>query len=82
MAKTFNISLPEGLVAKLDRRARTEHRSRSEVLRAAALAYLQWWDDWQDLRAYGRRQAGRLKLTPRDIGRVIRETRAPRRARG
>ncbi|MGH2406234.1 MAG: ribbon-helix-helix domain-containing protein [bacterium] len=79
MARTFNISFPERLVDELDRRAKAECRSRSEVLRAAALAYLQWWKDWRVLRAYGRRQAKRLGLTPRDVGRLIREVREKQR---
>lgn len=74
--RTFNISLPEQLVKALDRRAREEARSRSEVLRAAALAYLDWWEQWKELQAYGRRQARRLGLRPKDVERVISEIRA------
>jgi predicted transcriptional regulator len=75
MAKTFNISLPEKLVEELDRRARAENRSRSEVLRAAALAYLNWWKDWRALRVYGRKRAKQLGLRPKEVGRLIREVR-------
>ncbi|MGQ0549046.1 MAG: ribbon-helix-helix domain-containing protein [Armatimonadota bacterium] len=78
MARTFNISLPEKLVKELDRRAKAESRSRSEVLRAAALAYLNWWKDWRALRVYGRRKAKRLGLRPTDVGRLIREVREDR----
>jgi CopG family transcriptional regulator/antitoxin EndoAI len=74
--RTFNISLPNRLVKALDRRAREESRSRSEVLRAAALAYLEWWEQWRGLQNYGRRQARRLDLHPRDVERLISELRA------
>lgn len=74
--RTFNISLPEQLVKALDQRAREETRSRSEVLRAAALAYLEWWTQWRSLRAYGRRQGRRLALRPGDVERLIAEARA------
>jgi predicted transcriptional regulator len=74
--RTFNISLPNQLVKALDRRAREESRSRSEVLRAAALAYLEWWEQWRVLQNYGRRQARRLDLHPRDVERLISELRA------
>ncbi len=73
--RTFNISLPNQLVKALDRRAREESRSRSEVLRAAALAYLEWWEQWRTLQNYGRRQARRLDLRPRDVERLISELR-------
>ncbi len=59
----------------LDRRAREEARSRSEVLRAAALAYLEWWEQWRRLQNHGRRQARRLDLRPRDVERLISELR-------
>ncbi len=73
--RTFNISLPNQLVKALDRRARQECRSRSEVLRAAALAYLEWCAQWRRLRNYGRRQARRLDVRPRDVERLISELR-------
>ncbi|MBI4279992.1 MAG: ribbon-helix-helix protein, CopG family [Armatimonadetes bacterium] len=61
--RTLNISLPERLVEALARRAQAEARSRSEVIRAAALSYLQWWDEWRTLQAYGRRSK-KTMLTP------------------
>ena len=75
--RTFNISLPNQLVKALDRQARKESRSRSEVLRAAALAYLEGWAQWRRLKNYGRRQARHLDLGPRDVERLISELRTP-----
>jgi predicted transcriptional regulator len=76
--RTLNISLPDRLVKALDRRAELEARSRSEVIRAAALSYLQWWEEWRKLQAYGRRQARRLGIRPRDLERLIAEVRRDR----
>jgi metal-responsive CopG/Arc/MetJ family transcriptional regulator len=81
MPKTFNISLPEPLVAAIDRRAKEENRSRSEVLRAAALSYLDWWRDWRELHRYGRAQAKKLGIKPKDIERLIAEVRTGQQAK-
>jgi len=79
--RTLNISMPQRLVEALDRRARAEARSRSEVIRAAALSYLQWWADWRALQAYGRRRARRLGVRPQGLERLIAQVRAERSAR-
>ncbi len=76
--RTMNISLPERLVEALDRRAEAEARSRSEVIRAAALSYLQWWEEWRRLQAYGRRQAKRLGIRPQHLERLVAQVRTER----
>ncbi len=78
--RTVNISLPRQLVDALDRRAEAEARSRSEVIRAAALSYLQWWGDWRRLQAYGRNQARRRGIRPRNVERLIAQVRTERSA--
>jgi metal-responsive CopG/Arc/MetJ family transcriptional regulator len=77
----LNISLPDRLVEALDRRAQAEARSRSEVIRAAALSYLQWWKEWRNLQVYGRRQAKRLGVRPQRLERLIAQARAERTTR-
>lgn len=79
--RTLNISLPERLVEALDRRAQEEARSRSEVIRAAALSYLQWWEGWRNLQAYGRGQARRLGVRPQGLERLIAQVRTEQSAR-
>jgi len=79
--RTMNISLPERLVEALDRRAQAEARSRSEVIRAAALSYLQWWEEWRKLQAYGRRQGKRKGIRPQDLERLIAQVRTERSVR-
>lgn len=76
--RTMNISLPDRFVKALDRRAEAEARSRSEVIRAAALSYLQWWGEWRELQAYGRKQAKRLGIRPQRLERLIAEIRNER----
>lgn len=49
-ARTMNISLPKRLVKALDCRAQAEARPRSEVIRAAVLFYLSWWEEWRKRR--------------------------------
>ena len=78
--RTLNISLSNELLKALDRRARAEARSRSEVIRAATLAYLEWWDRWRALRGYGRQQAKALGIRPGDVNRLIREVRSKKRS--
>lgn len=78
--RTLNISLPQRLVEALDRRAQAEARSRSEVIRAAALSYLQWWEGWRKLQAYGRTRARRLGIRPGSLERLIAEVRTERSA--
>ncbi len=76
--RTMNISLPERLVEALDRRAEAEARSRSEVIRAAALSYLLWWEEWRRLQTYGRRQAKRLGIRPQRLEQLIAQVRTER----
>ena len=45
-AKTINISLPEELLEEIDRKAREEYRSRSELFKEATIMYIQTKDNW------------------------------------
>lgn len=47
--KIINICLPPEIVKEIDRKAKEEYRSRSELLREAALLYIQTKDNWQIL---------------------------------
>lgn len=48
--KTVNISLPEKLLSEIDRKAKEEYRNRSELLKEAAVFYIQTKDNWNILR--------------------------------
>lgn len=45
-AKTVNISLPEQLLSEIDQKAREEYRSRSELIKEAAVFYIRTKDNW------------------------------------
>jgi len=44
--KTINISLLEQLLLKIDQKAQEEYRSRSELLKEAAIFYIQTKNNW------------------------------------
>jgi len=79
MVKTFNVSFPQELVKEVDRVAKQESMSRSEMLRAATKNYLDWLRDWRQLQRYGRERAKELGIRPKDIERLIDEVRADER---
>lgn len=65
--KTVNISFQKSLLDDIDRTARSESRSRSELLREAARAYIERKSRWDDIFAFGERQARRRELRPDDV---------------
>ena len=71
MAKTINLSLQESLLRELDEVAREESRSRSELLREAARAYVERKRTWRRIFALGDRVRRQRKLRPEDVGREI-----------
>ncbi len=68
---TVNISFQGSLLRDIDRAARREARSRSELLREAARAYIQRKERWERLFAIGREVARRKRLKPGDVSREI-----------
>jgi metal-responsive CopG/Arc/MetJ family transcriptional regulator len=47
--KIINISLPAPVLKEIDRKAKEEFRSRSELLKEASLFYIQSKDNWRIL---------------------------------
>lgn len=45
--QTFNISFPRELVEKIDKKAKEQFGSRSDLLRAAVLQYLRNEEEWE-----------------------------------
>ena len=68
---TVNISFQDGLLRDIDRIARREDRSRSELLREAARICIQRRDRWSGLFAVGRAIARDKGLKPDDVAREI-----------
>ena len=69
--QTINISLPSELLKSADKLAKKESRTRSELIREALRAYVKELSAWEDLFEYGRKQAKKLGIKPKDIPRLI-----------
>lgn len=64
---TVNISFQGNLLADIDKVAKTESRSRSELLREAARLYIDRKRRWERVFAYGKNIAIRGRLTEADV---------------
>ena len=69
---TVNIAFQTNLLREIDQVAGEESRSRSELLREAARAYIKRKRQWADIFALGRGVAAARSLTPDDVAREIR----------
>lgn len=69
---TVNISFQKDLLDSIDKVAREESRSRSELIREAARTYIDRKKKWKDIFAFGDRQVKKLGLTEKDIQDEIR----------
>jgi len=72
---TKTVAFKEELLRDIDRVAREESRSRSELLRGAARAYINRKDRWNSIFNIGERLVERCGLTPEDVSSEIREHR-------
>ena len=68
---TVSISLPDNLLHEIDRVARGESRSRSELVREAARAYIRRKERWAGILALGQDVAKRKALKPEDVSNEI-----------
>jgi len=68
---TVNISFQRDLLEQIDRTARQEFRSRSELIREAARRYIESRRTWKGLFAFGKKQARRLRLKEIDVSSAI-----------
>lgn len=67
MKIAVSISFPEHLVAEVDRLAKKERRSRSELIREAVRLYIERRDRWNKIFAMGKATARNKGLSERDI---------------
>jgi len=74
-----NISVPESLMAELEKAAKSEQRSTEAVAREAIERYLRM-KNREKLYAYGEGQARKLGIRERDVPALVEQTRrkAPR----
>jgi CopG family transcriptional regulator / antitoxin EndoAI len=78
---TVNISFPTELLAKADRVAKREARSRSELVREALRIYVERQLRWEAIFGLGEEKQQAGGLTEADIAREIRAHRAAKRKR-
>lgn len=78
---TVNISFNKELLAEIDKTAKQESRTRSELIREAARLYIGRKARWESIFAFGSRQAQRLGLREEDISREIQKYRAKKEVR-
>lgn len=67
MATTVNISLQDSLLADIDRLAKKERRSRSELLREAARLYIERRNRWDKIFTVGQAVATQQGLSEEDV---------------
>lgn len=73
MTQTLNIALPVDLVKKADLVAKKEYRNRSELIREALRIYLEDKAKWQEIVAYGKKQAKKMGIkSEQDVVRIVR----------
>jgi CopG family transcriptional regulator/antitoxin EndoAI len=77
---TVNISFKKDMLKQIDKIAQEEVRSRSELIREAARAYIERKNRWNAIFDFGDKQTSRLNLTPEDVPAEISKYRKRRRA--
>lgn len=78
--RTITISLPPRLARQVDRIAKQEGRTRSELFREAVRQYIARRDRWEKLFAYGENLRRERSWTEEDVQRAVDEVRhKPRR---
>ena len=76
--RTVTISIPPSLARAVDRMARKEGRTRSELFREAFRQYATRMERWERIFELGEAQARRDGLTDDDVVRIVREERRAR----
>lgn len=74
--KTITISLPPKVAKEVDRLAKTEKKTKSQLFRDMIAVYEEYIaeKDWQELRRFGNETAKRLGITSEeDVYRIINE---------
>lgn len=75
-SQTVNISLPKPLLAQVDLLAGEIYATRSDLIRQALVEKISRRRDWDNIFAYGRRQAKKLGIkTETEINRMVAEFR-------
>jgi CopG family transcriptional regulator/antitoxin EndoAI len=75
-SSTVNISFNDELLKRIDRIAKQESRSRSELIREAARSYIERKSRWDQIFAYSEGQARKGQVSDKDIDDEIAKYRA------
>ena len=79
-AKVLSISIPAEMLQTAEQMAKEENRTMSELVREALRVYQRERRAWQDVFAYGEKNAKELGIkTEQDVVRIVREARSARR---
>lgn len=78
---TVNISFQKNLLSEIDVVAKREHRTRSELLREAARAYIDRRRRWEGIFSYGETIASARNLSEDDISLEIAQLRDEKKSR-
>jgi Ribbon-helix-helix protein, copG family. len=66
-SSTVNISFNKNLLKQIDKIAKEESRSRSELIREAARLYIDRKSKWQTIFDYGKNRASKININENDI---------------
>ncbi|MGZ4105022.1 MAG: CopG family ribbon-helix-helix protein [Actinomycetota bacterium] len=77
-SQTVTVSLPPDLAREVDRVARREGRSRSEMFREALRQYLGRRERWDRIFALGEQKARQLDVTEQDVTAAVKARRKAR----
>ncbi|MCZ8155008.1 MAG: ribbon-helix-helix domain-containing protein [Leptospira sp.] len=80
MNQTVNISFEKALLKEIDKIAKKEHRSRSELIREAARAYIEKKSRWQAIFSFADKANSKVKITENDIIDGIKQLRSNKKA--
>jgi predicted transcriptional regulator len=80
-ASTVNISFNKELLAEIDKTAKQESRTRSELIREAARLYIGRKNRWERIFTFGSRQVQRLGLREEDVDGEIKRYRTKKESR-
>ncbi|EOQ94979.1 ribbon-helix-helix protein, CopG family [Leptospira wolbachii serovar Codice str. CDC] len=80
MNQTVNISFEKALLKEIDKIAKREHRSRSELIREAARTYIEKKSKWQAIFDFTSKTIEKSNLTEADIFEEIKTVRRNKKA--
>ena len=72
---TVNISFNTDILRQIDEIAKSEARTRSELIREAARIYIERKKEWESIFAYGESIAAKYGITEEDINEEIKNYR-------